>query len=181
MLGEEKVRSAAERVLGSVPSFWHLSKIAERLGKLNPLSEQRVMQLDPSYKMPPGTYLSWLLREKGISFMAYTSSVIADPVIGEFEGHYDDFAEEAMLLAKLDVSNFAAELSITPVDSLLRKSVLSISTLYRYVAAQKHSMEYTLTDEVIAKAIKELTSNPWLFFSYGEDAKELMPVLWEDL
>ena len=181
MLGEEKIKDAAERVLGSVPYYWSLSKIAERLKGLPPLSEQRVLKVEDRYKMPPATYFAWLLKEKGIGDMAYTNAVIADDVLEEFVGHYNDFAEEAQLLAKLDVSNVAAERSITPLEELLQKSVLSISALYRYIVAQENSMEYTLTDQVIEKSKKELTSNPWRFFSYGEEAQGLMPVLWSDL
>ena len=181
MPGEEKIKDAAGRVLGSVPSFWSLSKIAERLAELQPLSAQRVLKVDDKYKMPPATYLTWLLREKGLSYMVYTNAVLANDIIAEFESHYNDFAEEAQLLAKLDVSNVAAERSITSLEALLQKSVLSVTALYRYIVAQENSMEYALTDLVIERAIKELTANPWLFFSYGEDAQELMPILWEKL
>jgi len=181
MPGEEKIRNAAGRVLGSVPSFWHLDQIAERLDRLKPLSEQNVMKLDPALKMPPSAYLSWLLREKGWAYIVHNASVLSEATITAFEQQYNDMAESAQLLAKLDKSNFVAESSITPIQDLLQKSVLSISTLYRYIAAQEYSMEYLLTDELILKAIKELGSNPYLFFAYGEDAQELMPVLWEDL
>lgn len=181
MLGEEKIKDAAGRVLGSVPSFWHLPQIAARLSELQPLSEQRVLKIDPKYKMPPATYFAWLLKEKGVEYMVYTNAVLADDTISYFESRYNDFAEEAQLLARLDVSNTAAERSITPLDVLLQKSVLSISALYRYIVAQETSMEYVLTDEVVEKAKKALTANPWLFFSYGDNAQELMPVLWGDL
>lgn len=181
MLSEDKIRSAAGRVLGSVPSSWHLARIAERLSNLAPLSRQSVLKIPQDRKMPPATYMAWLLKEFGLGKMVYTNSLLEEATIAEFEGHYTDFAEEAQLVARLDVSNFVAERSITPISELLKKSVLSISDLYRYIAAQENSMEFELTDDLILRAIKELSSNPWRFFSYGEDAQELMPVLWEDL
>lgn len=181
MVTEERIRSAAGQVLGSAPSVWNFGEIARRLDSLQPLSEQPVIRLDSSYAMPPVTYFYWLLRNKGAGSLAYTTSIVSAANISEFEADYRDLAEEAMLTARLDRSNFAAERSITPLDQLLHHSLLAITAVYRYIAAQENSLEFMLTDKLILKAIKEIRANPFLFFAYGQDEMSLMPVLWEDV
>ena len=145
------------------------------------MNAQTVLELDPTLIPPPSTYLLWLVREKGIAYAFYHNSVLNEANIALFESRYQDLAEEAKLTAELDISNFWAEQSISPIMQILQKSVMSISSLYRYIAAQENSLEFVLTDETILKAIKELRANPWLFFCYGKDAMSLMPVLWGDL
>ena len=177
----QSVANAARQALGSVPSSWGLERIDERLSKLRPMNDQSVLEVDPELVPPPSTYVLWLLRSRGISYAFYQSSVLNETNIQEFEKTYEDMAREAKLTAELDVANFIAEQSISPVMSIMQRSVLAISCLYKYIAAQENSLEFVLTDELILKAIKELRANPYLFFVYGEDAKNLMPVLWEDL
>lgn len=180
-MSQLQVENAARQALGSVPSSWHIDKIDERLMMLKPMCQQSVIKLDPMLKPPPSTYLLWLVREKGISFAFYQNSVLNEENISLFESKYQEMAEEAKLTAELDISNFWAEQSISTKEQILKKSVMSISSVYRYIAAQENSLEFVLTDEVILKAIKELRANPWLFFCYGEAAMSLMPVLWGDL
>lgn len=179
---ERRVENAARLTLGSVPSSWDLRKISERLSQLAPLRYRGCpVDVPEHYQPPPSTYLLWLRREKGISYVFYPTSVLKEENIDTFQGQYPDMAKEARLTAELDVANFAAELEITPLNDLLLQPVLSISLLYRYIAAQEQSMEFLLSDDMILKAINELRANPYLFFAYGENAQKLMPSLWEDL
>lgn len=187
---ERKVESAAQQLLGSVPSSWNVRRIAQRLEALKPLVNyaegsdvklHRELHIPEGIIPPPATYLSWLQRTKGLRAAFYPNSVLAEDNIKEFETTYLDMIQEAILTAELDVANFVAEGEITPVHEILQRSVLSISALYKYLAAQEHSLEFLLSDEMILRAIKDLWVNPYLYFSYGEDAINLMPVKWEDL
>lgn len=191
---ERKVESAARQVLGSVPSSWNIGKLAEKLERLKPLAKwcpeaanqpevrlRRPIDIPENVIPPPATYLMWLQRNKGLKAAFYPNSVMSEDNIKEFEHSYMDMIQDALLTAELDVANFVAETEITPVPDVLKRSVLSISSLYKYLAAQEHSLEFLLSDEMILKAIKDLWVNPYLYFSYGEDAITLMPVKWEDL
>lgn len=193
---ERKVESAARQVLGSVPSSWNIGKIAEKLEHLKPLARwsledstlveregklRRPVNIPADVIPPPATYLMWLQRTKGLRAAFYPASVMSEENIREFERSYMDMIQDAILTADLDVANFVAETEITSVPDILKRSVLSISALYKYLAAQEHSLEFLLSDEMILKAIKDLWVNPYLFFCYGEEAITLMPVKWEDL
>ena len=191
---ERKVENAARQVLGSVPSSWNVGKIAEKLENLKPLAKwgsddesqadiklRRPINIPLDAIPPPATYLMWLQRNKGLKAVFYPNSVMSEDNIKEFEHAYMDMVQDALLTAELDVANFVAETEITPVSDVLKRSVLSISSLYKYLAAQEHSLEFLLSDDMILRAIKDLWVNPYLYFSYGEDAITLMPVKWEDL
>jgi len=189
---ERKVENAARQILGSVPSSWNVGKIAERLEHLKPLAQwhpegdssrelRRTIDIPPEIVPPPATYLMWLQRNKGLRAAFYPNSVLGADNIKEFEDSYFDFLEEATLTAELDVANFVAETEISSVPEILTRSVLSISSLYKYLAAQEHSLEFLLNEDMIQRAKKDLWVNPYLYFSYGKDAITLMPVKWEDL
>ena len=186
---ETKVENAAQQTLGSVPSSWNIRRVAERMERLKPLcqynagtqSKSQRLSVPPDVVPPPITYFLWVQRNAGLKSLYYVGGLLSESNISAFEASYGDMADEASLTAELDVDNFVAESEISDVPAILQHSVLSISTLYKYITAQEHSLEFLLSDEMILKAIKELRTNPYLFFSYGEDAKTLMPVKWGDL
>ena len=180
-MSTQQVENAARQALGSVPSSWDVRRISDRLERIKPLNEQPILELDPTLVPPPATYVLWLLRAKGMSFVYYTNAIVADANISEFERNYEELAEDAKLLSELDVANFVAELEVSSIDVLMERSCLAISPLYKYIAAQERSLEFLLTDDMILRAIKELRANPYLFFTYGKSAQSLMPVLWGDL
>lgn len=178
---EEQIKDAAGATLGGVPASWNLYLISSGLD-LAPLNNQTAIKFTCEVIPPVSTYLFWLLRVKGIKQLVYTNSILSADSINGFTNSYQDMAEDAILQAKLDKANFVAEQDITEdIAKLIDSPVLAISELYRYIVTQERSMEFLANDELIRKAIKELRVNPFLYFSYGDDTLELMPILWEEL
>ena len=179
---EKKIADAAELTLGGVPASWNLRRISEALVAIAPMSKQTAVAQTYGKYPPVSTYFYWLIRVKGVTHLTYTNSIAASDSITGFNESYQDMADDAVLQAKLDVANFIAEQDITEdMSKLIDSPVLAISAVYRYIATQERSMEFLVSDELMRKAIKELRVNPFLFFVYGDEAIELMPILWEDM
>lgn len=178
---EEQIKDAAGSTLGGVPASWNLYLISKGLD-LAPLNNQSAVTLACEIAPPVSTYLFWLLRVKGLKQLVHSNSILSAEDTAGFAGSYQEMADDAVLQAKLDVSNFVAEQDIVEdLSKLVESPVLSISALYRYIALQERSMEFLVSDELCRKAIKELRVNPYLYFVYGEEAVSLMPILWEEL
>lgn len=179
---EHQIEDAAGATLGGVPASWNLHKISEQLEGVASMSSQSAIRFDYDLYPPASTFFFWLLRVKGLQYLTHTSSVVSADSIHSFNESYQDMAEDALLQAKLDKSNFVAEQDITKdLGKLIDCPVLAISALYRYVVTQEKSVEFLASDELIRRAVKELRVNPFLYFAYGDEVIGLLPILWEDL
>ena len=178
----DQIKGAAGLVLGGVPSSWDVERMIEPFDNLAPLSKQTAIELPVEAYPPLTTYLMWLVRVKGLNYLVYARSVLAVDSMESFVNSYQDMAEDAKLIANIDVTNFIAEKDITEdFQKLIDTPVLDITALYRYIATQELSMEFLASDELIRKAVKELRVNPYLFFAYGSDKMQLMPICWGEL
>ena len=179
---EEQIKDAAGSTLGGVPASWNLTRVSEGMEGISQMANQTAIKFAYELYPPASTYLFWLLRVKGLQYLTHVNSVISADAITNFNESYQDMAEDALLQAKLDKSNFVAEQDITEdIAKLIESPVLAISELYRYIVTQEKSIEFLASDELIRKAVKELRVNPFLYFVYGDDSIELMPILWEEL
>ena len=173
----EKLKKAVIAVIGTVPDRWHdtlMNEVVETLDGLPPVARGR--------PMPYSTFLIYVFNEKGPNGLLYTNTMFGGNFIAKFTERYQQWKEEADVRANVDFQNTAKELeAFNDVEECIRNPHLSISSLFRYILAQKLAMQSLLTEELIAGARYELRKNPWLYFAFGDEFQNYMPLKWEDI
>lgn len=88
----------------------------------------------------------------------------------------------AKVQASVDSKNFESEVkAFGDTEAAITKPHLNISPIYRYAAAVQYGYLFAVTDKLLEDAIAQLRANPYLYFAYGNDYVELMPIPWEML
>lgn len=173
----EKLRKAVIAVAGAVPDRWHdtlMEDIADTMDGLQPVARGR--------PMPYSTFLIYVFNEKGPNGLLYSNAMFGGNCIARFTDKYQQWKEEADVRANVDFQNTAKELeAFNDVEECIKNPHLSISSLFRYILAQKLAMQSLLTEELIAGARYELRKNPWLYFAFGDEFQNYMPLKWEDI
>ena len=173
----EKLKKAVSAVAGAVPDRWHdklMEDIADTMDGLQPVARGR--------PMPYSTFLIYVFDEKGPNGLLYSNTMFGGNCVARFPDKYQQWKEEADVIANVDFQNNAKELdAFNDVEECIKKPHLSISSLFRYILAQKLAMQSLLTEELIAGARYELRKNPWLYFSFGDQFQNYMPLKWEDI
>ena len=173
----EKLRKAVIAVTGAVPDRWHdtlMADIADTMDGLQPVSRGR--------PMPYSTFLIYVFNEKGPNGLLYSNTMFGGNCVARFTDKYQQWKEEADVRANVDFQNTAKELeAFNDVEECIKNPHLSISSLFRSIHAQKLAMQSLLTEELIAGARYELRKNPWLYFSFGDEFQNYMPLKWEDI
>lgn len=173
----EKLKKAVIAVIGAVPDRWHdtlMNEVVEALDGLPPVARGR--------PMPYSTFIIYVFNEKGPNGLLYTNTMFGGNFIAKFTERYQQWKEEADVRANVDFQNTAKELeAFNDVEECIRNPHLSISSLFRYILAQKLAMQSLLTEELIAGARYELRKNPWLYFAFGDEFQNYMPLKWEDI
>lgn len=173
----EKLKKAVIAVIGAVPDRWHdtlMNEVVEALDGLPPVARGR--------PMPYSTFLIYVFNEKGPNGLLYTNTMFGGNFIAKFTERYQQWKEEADVRANVDFQNTAKELeAFNDVEECIKNPHLSISSLFRYILAQKLAMQSLLTEELIAGARYELRKNPWLYFAFGDEFQNYMPLKWEDI
>ena len=103
-----RLEKAAVDVLGEIPDTWHegvKETITETLDNLSPVKAGR--------QMPYSTFLIFVWIERGPRSLLYPSTLFGGETVTKFESKYEQWKEEADVLAKVDFSNTAKELEVS--------------------------------------------------------------------
>ena len=112
----------------------------------------------------------------------YVSAIFSKDNAMRFKQELPIMAENAKVQASVDSKNFESEVkAFGDTEAAITKPHLNISPIYRYAAAVQNGYIFAVTDKMLEDAIAQLRANPYLYFAYGEDYVELMPIPWEGL
>lgn len=171
---DDKIKQAAQIVLGSVPSNW-LPNMSMLVTEYESMPE-----IKQGYRIPYTTFLLYVLGKSGINNQFIWAAQLVKQ-IPSFVATYDEMKAIAESTTKLDVLNMQAEMNAyDSLEHCIVEPKLAISPLYRYIVAQDTNMELLLTDYDTNKAIKQLRENPYFYLEYPNHT-HLMPITWEEL
>ena len=164
-------------VYGSPPYGWtttdRLSAMANFVLTLRPIHGRPV---------PLSTYLLYAKSVLRFDLSTNFTAVFSEKIKNSFSEHLITLEDTAKVQVALDDGNFKAEVAaFGDMAIAITSPHLDISALYRYMAAIQQGMLSCITDSLVADAVHCLRSNPYLYFSYGDDYIELMPVTWEGI
>ena len=133
-------------------------------------------------EVPLTTFLAFAKAHLRIDLVATFASVFSEKMKMMFEAHLSELADKAKVQVGLDDGNFKAEVAaFGDISRAVTNPHLEISALYRYMAAVQQSQLDAISDALVAEAVGVLRDNPYLYFAYGTEFLQLMPIAWEDL
>lgn len=171
---DEAVKRALHIVYGGVPQSWsfRLKDIATFISNLG--------KLDDKHEIPATTYLIYARQESRFDLQTAYNAIFSTNLGAKFKETLPIMKEEATIQVKLDVKNMESEVkAFGSLDSAITNPHLDISPVYRYTVAIQQSLLHLIDEDLVNKAIILIRRNPYLFWSYGADYIDLMPISWE--
>lgn len=175
----EAVQKALFVVYGGVPQPW-----AFRLNEIADFIENKIphmFSLEEKHT-PLSTYLIYAKGEARFDLQLAFNVVFSEKMKNSFCTHWTEMKENSKVQVNLDVKNLKSEVNaFGSIESAIVNPHLDISPIYRYTTAIQQSLLHLVDEDLVAKAVLMLRTNPYLFFAYGEDYVDLMPITWEDI
>lgn len=171
---DEAVKRALYVVYGGIPQSWffRLKDIAAFISNLK--------KLDDRHEVPATTYLMYARQESRFDLQTAYNVIFSTNLGNKFEETLPVMKEEATVQVKLDVKNMESEVrAFGSIETAIVNPHLDISPVYRYTVAIQQSLLHLVDEELVNKAVVLLRRNPYLFWSYGNDYIDLMPISWE--
>lgn len=175
-----RVQRAFTEVYGSSPDVWR--HYAERLAVKLEERASNIPPAAPGKPIPPVTYLLYVKRNTRFDVSMLLNVILSDKHLDAFVSETATMQSNAKIQTVLDVKNFKAEVeAFGNIHEAITDPHLEVSALYRYMAALQQGHLSSITPKLIQDAVYQLRCNPYLYFAYGEDHLELMPIPWEGL
>ena len=164
-------------VYGSPPYGW---TTPDRLSSI-----QAMLMMFPKIRdrvVPLTTYLLYAKSSLRLDLVTRYEAVFSERMRSSFVDHLDILRNQASVQVPLDDGNFKAEVTaFANMEMAIMAPHLDVSPLYRYMVAIQQGMLMCVDDNLVADAVSCLRTNPYLYFAYGQDFEDLMPIAWGDL
>lgn len=133
-------------------------------------------------KMPYVTYFLYVHSNESLNTIRFVDAFMSDKVFNAFVNACAGMEKEAGIMASVDFRNFKAEVeAFSNMEEAITNPHLEVSALYRYMAAMQEDYIFLVTQELQADAVKQLRTNPYRYYAYGEHYLPLMPITWGGL
>jgi hypothetical protein len=172
---EEELLRTTTKLYGAPLDSWRRSAwdIAKYMSNLPPIAGKQV---------PLITFVIFAKKFVRTDNAKYVSAIFSRDNATRFTQELPIMEESAKVQASVDSKNFESEVkAFGDTEAAITKPHLNISPIYRYAAAVQNGYIFAVTDKMLEEAIAQLRANPYLYFAYGEDYVELMPIPWEAL
>ena len=176
MITEAELSRATNNVYGSSIESWShkLPEISGYMAQFPPVTEGK--------RVPLVTFLIFAKKQVRLDNAKFFSAIFSEKNATAFMQELPIMAEHAKVQASVDAKNFESEYkAFGDLESAITKPHLDISPVYRYAAAVQYGLLFTISEQLLTFAIRQLRANPFLYFAYGEDYIDLLPIPWEGL
>lgn len=176
MITEAEMLRATNNVYGSPLDSWR-SRVPEINGFMSKFPDVR-----EGKQVPLVAFLLFAKKFVRIDNSKFFTAIFSQANADRFLQELPIMEEHAKVQAAVDAKNFESEYkAFGDLEKVITAPHLDISAVYRYAAAVQYGYLFAISEQLVSTAIGQLRSNPYLYFAYGDDYIELLPIPWEAL